>query len=155
TKRRLRRLVVKELVDNGLDNGGDVDLEEVPGGYVITDDGPGIDPKAVPGLFSIARPMMSTKLLRLPTRGALRNGLRVVGGAVLASGGSLTVTTRNRRLALQPERDGTTTVLSTEIVDFPVGTKVEIGFGPALPAGGDDSFWGDVACRLAGCGTQY
>jgi hypothetical protein len=35
--RLLRRLVVKELVDNGLDNGGDVDIEEVPDGYVITD----------------------------------------------------------------------------------------------------------------------
>jgi hypothetical protein len=39
--------------------------------------------------FSINRPMVSTKLLRLPTRGALGNGLRVVTGAVLASGGSL------------------------------------------------------------------
>jgi hypothetical protein len=151
----LRRLVVKELVDNGLDNGGDVDIEDVPGGYAITDDGPGIDPKAVPSLFSIGRPMMSSKLLRLPTRGALGNGLRVVAGAVLASGGSLTVTTRNRRLALRPERDGATTVLSTEVVDFPVGTKVEIEFGPGLPAGPDDAFWGDVACQLAQCGTHY
>jgi hypothetical protein len=154
-KRQLRMLVVKELVDNGLDNGADVKIEDIPDGYAITDNGPGIDPNAVRSLFSIARPMMSTKLLRLPTRGALGNGLRVVAGAVLASEGSLTVTTRNRRIGLRPERDGTTTVISTDTVDFPVGTKVEIGFGEALPVGFDDRYWGDKACELAGCGTAY
>jgi hypothetical protein len=154
-KSLLRRLVVKELVDNGLDNGGDVDIGEVPGGYAVTDNGPGIDPDEVPHLFSIARSMTSTKLLRLPTRGALGNGLRVVTGAVLASDGSLTITTRNRRIELRPERNGTTTALSTETVDFPVGTRIEIRLGPALPVESNDSFWGDVACQLAGCGTQY
>ena len=52
--------------------------------------------------------MMSSKYLRLPTRGAVGNGLRVVAGAVLASGGTLTVITRDRRIELHPERDGTT-----------------------------------------------
>lgn len=154
-KRLLRRLVIKELVDNGLDNGGRVDIEEVTNGYIITDDGPGISPNTVPRLFSIARPMVSSKLLRLPTRGALGNGLRVVAGAVLASGGSLTVTTRNHRIDLRPERDGTTTVLSSQAIDSPTGTRVEIRFGPALPAGPDGRFWGDVACALATCGTPY
>jgi hypothetical protein len=120
-KRLLRRLVVKELVDNGLDNGGDVKIEPLPdNGYAIVDDGPGIDPDSIPRLFNIARPLVSTKLLRLPTRGALGNGLRVVAGAVLASDGSLMVTTRNRRINLRPERGGTTTVLSIEAV----GTRV-------------------------------
>ena len=46
---------------------------------------------------------------RLPTRGALGNGLRVVAGAVLASGGRLTVKTRGRALRLRPrDADGTT-----------------------------------------------
>ena len=68
------------------------------GGYFVEDDGGGIDgtPEEIARLFSIARPMVSTKLLRLPTRGALGNGLRVVAGAVLASDGFLVVTTRNR-----------------------------------------------------------
>ena len=70
--------------------------------------------KRSPGCSRIARPMVSTKLLRLPTRGALGNGLRVVAGAVLASGGSLVVITRNRRIELRPERDGTTTVVSVK-----------------------------------------
>ena len=79
--------------------------------------------------------MISTKLQRLTSRGALGNGLRVVVGAVLASEGSLVVTTRNRRLVLEPNpRDGSTTVVEDTEVDHPVGTRVEIGFGPAPAA---------------------
>ena len=115
--RKLRRLVLKELADNGLDAGAEVRVGDAPtGGYFVEDDGPGIDgtPEEIARLFCIARPMVSTKLLRLPTRGALGNGLRVVAGAVLASDGSLDVITRNRRIVLRPERDGTTTVVSVE-----------------------------------------
>lgn len=70
-KSKLRRLVLKELVDNGLDTGARVRVGEVERGYFVEDDGGGIDPDEVARLFSIARPMMSTKLWRLPTRGAL------------------------------------------------------------------------------------
>src|SRR5262249_17815051 len=112
-KDRLRRLVLKELTDNGLDcEANNVRIREIDSAYVVEDDGPGIDPSEVARLFSIARPMVSSKLWRLPTRGALGNGLRVVAGAVLASQGKLTVITRNRRIELRPERGGTTTVVS-------------------------------------------
>ena len=87
--------------------------------------------------------MVSTKLLRLPTRGALGNGLRVVAGAVLASDGSLVVITRNRRIELRPERDGTTTVVSAKPVKLPIGTRIEISFGPALPRDARRSVLGD------------
>jgi hypothetical protein len=30
---------------------------------------------------------------------------------------------------LHPERDGTTTVISTEPVEFPVGTRIEVRLG--------------------------
>jgi hypothetical protein len=70
-KSKLRRLVLKELVDNGLDTGARVRVGEVERGYFVEDDGGGIDPDEVARLFSIARPMISTKLWRLPTRGAL------------------------------------------------------------------------------------
>ena len=73
--------------------------------------------------------MSLTKLLRQPQRGALGNGLRVVASAVLVSGGTLTVITRNRRIELRPERDGTTTVVAVKEVKFPVGTRIEISFG--------------------------
>src|SRR5260221_4651674 len=136
SKNLLSRLALKELADNGLDNGAKVTVESLPyeGGYTVEDAGTGLGgaPEDIARLFSISRPMVSTKLLRLPGRGALGNGLRVVAGAVLASGGSL-VTTRNRRIELRPERAGTTTVVSVEETEFPVGTRIEVRFGPALP----------------------
>jgi hypothetical protein len=151
-KGRLRRLVLKELADNALDEAGQVRLGELDsGGYFIEDDGRGIDgtPDDIARLFSIARPLVSTKLLRLPIRGALGNGLRVVAGSVLASEGTLTVTTRNHRIELRPERDGTTTVISMVPVDFPVGTKIEISFGPALPHDTHALAWAILAAGLA------
>jgi hypothetical protein len=149
----LRRLVLKELTDNGFDAGGSVNVGRLPdgGGYFVEDDGDGIDgtPEDIARLFSIARPMVSTKLLRLPTRGALGNGLRVVAGAVLASDGFISIITRNRRIELRPERDGSTTVVSAEPVDFPVGTRIEIGFGPAIPQDADALRWAIVATEMA------
>src|SRR5262249_24593552 len=89
SRNQLLRLVLKELADNGLDNGANVKVRPLQenGGCVVEDDGTGIDgaPEVMAHLFSICRPMISSKLLRLPTRGALGNGLRVVAGAVLAS----------------------------------------------------------------------
>jgi hypothetical protein len=150
---KLRRLVLKELTDNALDTAARVRIGQLTsGGYFVEDAGPGIDgrPGDVARLFSIARPMVSTKLLRLPTRGALGNGLRVVAGAVLASEGFLAVTTRNRRIVLRPERDGTTTVVSATRVKFPVGARVEINFGPAIPEDEDDDalIWAVVATEM-------
>jgi hypothetical protein len=133
-KNQLRRLVLKELTDNGLDAGANVRIGNLAGGgYFVEDDGRGIDgtPEEIAQLFSISRPLVSTKLLRLPTRGALGNGLRVVAGAVLASEGSLVVLTRNRRIVLRPVREGTSTVVSAKAAKF--GTRIEISFGPALP----------------------
>src|SRR5262249_36167873 len=76
------------------------------------------------------------KLLRKPSRGALGNGLRVVAGAVLASGGHLAVTTRNRKLALVPQDTGETVVAEVTTAWRPVGTKVEVELGPAVPTDG-------------------
>ena len=71
---------------DALDAGGEVEVGEIDdGGYYVQDDGPGIEPDEIATLFSIDRPMVSTKLLRLPTRGALGNGLRVVAGAAATS----------------------------------------------------------------------
>jgi hypothetical protein len=158
SKDKLSRLVLKELADNGLDTGARVSVDELPvGGYFVEDDGPGLDgePKDIARLFSIRRPMVSSKLLRLPQRGALGNGLRVVAGAVLASEGSLTVITLNRRVVLRPERDGTTTVVGVEAVTFPVGTRIEIGFGPALPCDKYTLNWARMACHMARTGSTY
>jgi hypothetical protein len=158
-KSKLPQLVLKELVDNGLDTGASVSVGELPGGggYFVEDSGPGLDgsPEDIARLFSIRRPMVSSKLLRLPQRGALGNGLRVVAGAVLASEGSLTVITRNCRIVLRPERDGTTTVVGVEAVTFPVGTRVEIILGAALPCNKYTLNWARMACHMARTGSTY
>jgi hypothetical protein len=157
-RNNLCRLVLKELTDNALDTGARVRIGQLSdGGYFVEDVGSGIEgrPDEIARLFSIARPMISTKLLRLPTRGALGNGLRVIAGAVLASDGFLVVTTRNRRIELHPERDGSTTVVTLTPVDFPVGTRVEIGFGPAIPEDRDALTWAGYAIHMAQDGSSY
>jgi hypothetical protein len=67
---RLRRLVLKELTDNALDTGTRVQAGRIEGGYFIEDEGHGLEPDQVASLFSVNRPLVSSKLLRLPTRGA-------------------------------------------------------------------------------------
>jgi hypothetical protein len=158
--KRLRRLVLKELGDNALDAGAAVRFGQLRNSldrFYVEDDGPGLDgaPEEIAELFSIRRPMRSTKLLRLPQRGALGNGLRVVAGAVLASEGSLTVITRNRRIALQPRADGHTAVVEVTTADRPVGTCVEIRFGPALPRDSDGLIWIQRAAASACAGNTY
>ena len=121
----------------------------------VEDEGPGIDPDEIARLFSIARPLTSTKMLRLPTRGALGNGLRVAAGAVLASGGKLAVISRGVRLELKPQRDGTTTVAKRIASDRQTGTRIEISFGPALPDDPHALAWANIAIRLAKGGSSY
>ena len=149
---KLRRLVLKELADNALDTGASVRIGELPGGgYFVEDDGPGIggEPEQIARLFSINRPMVSTKLLRLPTRGALGNGLRVVAGAVLASNGFLAVTTRNKRIELKPQHNGSTSVVAVTPVKRTLGTWIEIGFGEAIPGDEDALYWANAAIYMA------
>lgn len=151
---RLAALVMKELADNALDAGADCAVGEVagkPGTYYVQDDGPGIPgtDEEIASLFSIRRPMTSSKLLRLPTRGALGNGLRVVAGAVLASGGTLRVRTGGRVLALAPRDDGGTT--ATRVIDgaTTLGTRVEITFGGEL-AGQGALYMAQLAVQFRG-----
>jgi hypothetical protein len=158
SRHELRCLVLKEITDNALDAGAKVQIGKLSGsGYFIEDDGPGIDgtPEEIARLFSIARPMITSKLLRLPTRGALGNGLRVVAGAVLASDGSLVVKTRNRRIRLRPEHDGSTTVAQTTVIKFPTGTRIEIDFGPAIPEDPAALRWARIALKMAWTGQPY
>jgi hypothetical protein len=99
--------------------------------------------------------MRSSKLLRLPQRGALGNGLRVVAGAVLASEGSLVVITRNQRIVLRPEADGSTTVVEVTAVERSTGTRIEIGFGPELPRDPNPLAWVQQATDIAFDGQSY
>ncbi|WP_345822906.1 hypothetical protein ABC766_32025 (plasmid) [Methylobacterium fujisawaense] len=158
-KQLLRRLVLKELADNALDSGARTVTATMaaPGQYVVQDDGKGIEggPEAVARLFSVNRPLVSSKLWRLPSRGAMGNGLRVVVGAVAASDGSLVVTTRGRRLTLVPQADGSTAIERVEPVEAFKGTTVEITFGPALPVDPHTLEWAQFAITMAGGGEAY
>ena len=153
---RIPALVVKELVDNALDVAGQcrVGLVNHPGdeltGVFVEDHGAGLpgDDEEVAALFSVARPLVSSKLLRLPTRGALGNGLRVVTGAVLATGGRLTVSTRGRTLRLTPQDTGETVADVVDTYDRP-GTRVEVFLGPALPIDSYALNWGHMAISFA------
>jgi hypothetical protein len=147
---KLIRLVLKELTDNALDTETRVRVGALnAGGYFIEDQGSGLDPANIAQLFSVNRPLVSTKLLRLPTRGALGNGLRVAAGAVLASDGFLSVETRGVRLRLKPGRDGCTQVIERSASGRKTGTRIEIGFGPDLPGDADALHWAHLAIRLA------
>ncbi|CAI8949260.1 HATPase_c domain-containing protein [Brevibacillus sp. IT-7CA2] len=146
-------LVVKELVDNALDATGDCQLELVDSNsFIVADDGPGIDPEWIQEYFSINRPMISSKLLRLPSRGALGNGLRVVTGAVIATGGSLTVTSRGSTYRILPQDDGTS---KAEFIgsNDQKGTSILVKLG--MPVDEDTLHWGKLAIQFSRKGTMY
>jgi hypothetical protein len=148
----LRRLVAKELTDNALDAGGTCRVGELLDvGFFVEDDGPGIDGQAeeVARLFSFRRPLVSSKVKRLPSRGALGNGLRVVAGAVYASRGSLRVITRGRALDLEPQESGETLVRKTQ-TDRRAGTRVEVYLGDGIPEDPDFLEWAQTAIDAAG-----
>ncbi|MGG1669761.1 ATP-binding protein [Paenibacillus sp. NRS-1783] len=142
---KLGLLVAKELADNALDHCGHCEVGYVePNGFYVKDQGQGINPELLPKLFSINRPFLSSKILRMPTRGALGNGLRVVSGAVIASGGSLCVSTRGQRYQIHFQADGTST--AKQVGDSPhTGTKIEIQFGDSLTP---DLHWAELAILI-------
>lgn len=160
----LPKVVVKELVDNALDAAG-------PGGTVrfgplavtrtgdvrffVANDGDGIPgtDEEVADLFSISRPLTSSKSVRQFSRGALGNGSRVVAGVVLVCGGELAVYTRGRRLELRTRfEDGTTEVVGSEPWAG-TGTQVEVTLRGTVAQhanpSGDLFDWGQTAKELA------
>jgi hypothetical protein len=155
---RLPQLVGKELADNALDAAGScrVGLLDGENGCFVEDDGPGIpgSDSEVARLFSIRRPLASSKLVRLPTRGALGNGLRVVAGVVLASHGSLTVATGGRRIRLTPRDDGGT---GHEVVGpaAAAGTRVEVRLESAFVVDRDDLALAEFAIKMAEAGGPH
>lgn len=112
----LPKLLVKELTDNALDASDKVELyyqtAEPLDCLIIRDYGKGFgeDLVQIANIFSLKRPLTSSKRLRLPTRGALGNGLRVVMGAVYCLSGRLELLSQGRHLQLIPQDDGETQV---------------------------------------------
>jgi DNA topoisomerase VI subunit B len=154
---RLRRLALKELADNALDaseaaGGRGAKVEKIDDdAYAIEDFGHGIrgTPEDLAGLFALDRPMVSGKFWRLPERGALGNGLRIVVGCVAVSDGTIDVTTNNRRTLLRPYRNGRTEIVETSETDYPAGTRIIVTFGPDLPRDPSDTVWADNAVVIS------
>ncbi len=165
-RERLPRVVVKELADNALDAPGSLRFGILAAAagefkFFVSDDGPGMPgtDAELAARFSIRRPMESSKTRRLPTRGMLGNGTRVIAGVVLISGGVLKVYTKGRCLTLKPEEDGSTTIVSVAPWQG-AGTRVEValgaGAGIAEAAAADAGIfdWAEDARALAG-GKPY
>jgi hypothetical protein len=152
---KLAAVVVKELVDNALDGGGTATLiivgAEDGDTIVVTDNGPGIegDDERIARIFSMNRPQISSKYLRLPTRGALGNGIRVVVGAVAAAKGRLFVSTRGRTLEIIPDvaKGDSRAIRIGDAVS--TGTRIEVVLGGALAPGKKDLWMGEYAIRAA------
>src|SRR4051812_45228167 len=103
-------MVLRELADNAADAadtvGGAIariDVVYIDGDawWCIGDEGKGIIPKDVEGIFNVRRPMASTKHMRLPTRGMLGNGTRVVAGYCAIEGLPIWVESHGRRTTLR------------------------------------------------------
>ena len=151
TQHKLAEVVIKELVDNALDSAGDCELTISEGVVVVQDRGQGIegDDEEIARLFSIGRPLTSSKYFRLPTRGALGNGLRVVVGAVVATGGKLFVSTKGCRLEIVADPS---TGESRAIHAGPYGnqgTRIEIELGKPLELTPADMNLGEIAIVAA------
>lgn len=129
----LYKLVMKELADNALDVSERCRVGTLDGGgYYVEDNGNGIAAVDIEKLFSLSRPLRTTKSLRLLTRGCLGNGLRVVVGAVYSSGGELVINSQNYRHEVRPQPDGKSIVTSSQC-KYPKGTRIEIKLGRSIP----------------------
>ena len=150
---QMRALALKELTDNGLDHAANVTLTQIDKDtWSVADDGPGMDSERIATLFAVDRPLTSTKLLRRPTRGAVGNGLRVVTGAAIASGGALWVESRGRRFEIRVHL-GTGRTEAVEVAcnaPTSIGTKVTIRFGTAMARSADDGKLARQALRFPG-----
>jgi hypothetical protein len=156
--REIPKLVAKELVDNALDAGGRCRVGFLgDNGFWVEGDGDGIQGSddQIATLFSIRRPLTSTKTVRNPSRGALGNGLRVVMGAVLSTDGRLTVSTRGRTLELEPQETTGRTTVRRAGEWTKKGCRIEVRFGPSVPVGPDALEWGKLALGLAAGGSSY
>src|SRR3954454_19027004 len=132
----LQHLIVKELSDNALDacdraeRPGAVEISvDADGNLIVADQGTGINKaplELATDVYCVNRPMVSSKLLRKASRGAIGNGLRCCMGWITATQGMLQVRTGRYRATLKPERDGKTYVVEDEEIDPLPGTWLKV-----------------------------
>jgi DNA topoisomerase VI subunit B len=154
----LPRLVVKEFVDNALDAAdaagcpGEVTVTiDAQGNLTVTDQGSGIQDataERVAYIFSVVRPMLSSKLWCRPTRGCVGNGLRVCIGYLTATQGRLIIETGSLHVELAPDIDGTSRIVSSTPINPRRGLKLTAIAGDT-PFTEDDLAWAQDAMELA------
>jgi len=136
----IRALVLKELVDNALDecdragNPGAVTItQDGPDTYTVVDQGRGFDdaPEQLAHRFCLDKAMESSKQWRKPTRGMVGNGIKVIVASVVDGDRKIIVKTRNHEVVLCPKLDCSTDVVSVTDIDFPVGSAITIQINPA------------------------
>jgi hypothetical protein len=130
----LPSLVAKEFADNALDAAdaagrpGEVEIGiDRDGNLTISDAGIGIahaTPEKLASIFCVARAMISSKLLRRPTRGCVGNGLRVCLGWLTATRGRLIVETGDIRVELVPDIDGQSRIGKIETIEAIAGLRL-------------------------------
>jgi DNA topoisomerase VI subunit B len=154
----LPKLVAKELCDNALDaadaagRSGAVEIRiDSDGNLTVEDQGIGIPDatlEQVARLFCVARAMVSSKLLRKCTRGAVGTGLRVCLGYLTATRGRLVVETDRLRVELSPEIDGTSRVVGSNPITPRQGLRLTALAGDA-PFLEEHLSWARDAIELA------
>jgi hypothetical protein len=154
---QLRKVVLKELVDNQLDATGEAELKwfEEQKEWEIYGPGDGPSLSAIPKLFSVRRPLVSSKLKRMVTRGLLGNGLRVVMGAVHAFHGAIVMSLRGHKLTLEVDlADGATKIVKDEPTEPDEhGIRVRVNLGPDSKP--EDGMFAEDAIYAADKGTLY
>lgn len=148
---KIPKLIIKELVDNALDV-SDCNLGLIDGsnGFYVRDFGEGLSESIMKDLFCINRPMITSKLLRLPTRGALGNGLRVVIGAIISTNGSLIVKTKGKKYEIEFLNDGSANVNCIGNSEVLVGTEFDVFLGTSIYKLTErDLIWGNEAILMS------
>jgi len=92
--------------------------------------------------------MVSSKLLRKPTRGAVGNGLRVCLGYLTATRGRLLIETGSIWVELVPEADGTSRIAGIATIEPRQGLKLTALAGDAA-FDAEDLRWAEDAIELA------
>ncbi|MDD2495292.1 MAG: hypothetical protein PHE29_08875, partial [Tissierellia bacterium] len=150
-RNQIPKLIIKELVDNALDV-SECELKLLPdsNGFSVRDFGEGLEESLMEDLFSINRPMITSKLLRLPTRGALGNGLRVVIGAIISTNGNLIVETKGNKYNIVFLNDGSCKIEVVGESNITRGTKFNVSLGRSIyNITEKDLTWGNNAILMS------
>jgi hypothetical protein len=152
-------LVAKEFCDNALDAAdaagrpGAVEIGvDHYGNLTVADEGTGIPdatPQQIARLFCVARPMLSSKLLRKPSRGAVGNGLRVCLGYLTATRGRLVIETGSLQVELAPEIDGASRIIGSSTIEPRQGLRLTAIAGDDNPFEDEHLTWAQDAIELA------